>query len=265
VLWIVIALIAGFVLGGWGLRTDLRKAKEDLKIQQAKTSKSAKRSAELEGIRTMLRLPENKATNIGGRPGKKSTSTSPLSKNISTNIVQRPSAKTSTSTTNTLARQHKSMSEEIKKASELWNTRVALARNSFISNTELNRDQQDKFDVLLTAMNLRLGDRMEQWADYLKVKGELNPEDGIRMMNDLSGVMVLTYDELDGSMPPSWRDKAGEDFQLFNFIDPEVAMPLAEVEDIISKAAPPNEGQMVPSHEGSHRSGVHFKFEKTAK
>ena len=114
-------------------------------------------------------------------------------------------------------------------------------------------------------MNLRLGDRIEQWTDYLKVKGELNPEDGIRMMNDLSSVMVLTYDELDGSMPPNWRDEAGEDFQLFNFIDPEVAMPLAEVEDIIGNANPPNQGQMVPAQERTHKPGVHFNFRKPGK
>ncbi|MDD4872117.1 MAG: hypothetical protein PHR77_16295 [Kiritimatiellae bacterium] len=265
VLWVVVALVAGLALGGWGLRTDLRKVKEDLKKQQAKADKSAKRSAELEGIRTMLRLPENKATNIGDHHGKKSTSKSTLSKNSTTNIVQRPSVRTSLSTTNAPALKHRSMSEEIKKASELWKTRVALARNSFTSNVKLDKDQEDKFDVLLTAMNLRLGDRIEQWTDYLKVKGELNPEDGIRMMNDLSSVMVLTYDELDGSMPQNWREEAGEGFQLFNFIDPEVAMPLAEVEDIISNANPPNQGQMVPAQERTHKPGVHFNFNKPGK
>ena len=260
VLWVVIALVAGFALGGWGLRIDLRKTKEELKTLQAKDGKNARRSTELEGIRTMLRLPENKSTNPN--PGNKHAKHKSGSNTGLTNTVQRPGPRPTAlaSETNKPPRERKSMSEEIRQASELWKTRVALARNSFVSNIQLNKDQEIRFDVLAEAMNLRLGDRIEQWSDYLKTKGEMNPEDGMRMMNDLSGIMVLTYDELDSSMPPDWREKAGENFQLFNFIDPEVAKPLADVEDIMSKARQPGQDPGTMQKRGEIK--IDMKIEK---
>ncbi|OGV61985.1 MAG: hypothetical protein A2283_08710 [Lentisphaerae bacterium RIFOXYA12_FULL_48_11] len=246
VVWAVIAMVAGFVLGGWGLRADLRKVKDELKSIQSKTEKSARRSTELQGIRTMLRLPENKISSQDPQQNRKFRHSHAHQDTNTATDIQRPSTGSvaSVSSTNNPNAKRRSMSEDIKKASELWKTRVALARNSFVSNAALNKEQEDRFDVLLEAMNLRLGDSIEKWSDYLKVKGEMSPEDGIRMMKDLSESMVITYDELDRNMPQDWRDKSGENFQLFNFIDPEVAKPLIEVEDILGKAQPPHPGQI---------------------
>lgn len=234
VLWAVVALVAGLALGGWGLRADLHKAREELRVQQAKAGKGGKRSAELEGIRTMLRLPEGRDDTSEPHP-KRSAAHSHSDSNTNTNAAaasqQPPSAPPATGP----ASPRKSMDEQIQQASELWNTRVALARSSFVSNVGLNKDQENQFDILVGAMNLRLGDSIEKWAVYLKAKQDLNPEDGIRIMKDLSEAMVLTYDELDRNMPPDWRNKAGENFQLFNFIDPEVARPLVDAEEILNK------------------------------
>jgi hypothetical protein len=124
------------------------------------------------------------------------------------------------------------MRDGIRQASELWKTRSAVARNSFLSNTGMKGEEEATFDVLVEAMNLRLEDRILQWSDYLGTKKAINPEDGVRLINDLSSVLVLTYDEFDRRLPAGWREKAGENFQLFDFIDPEVAMPLADVEQL---------------------------------
>lgn len=263
ILWVVIAIVAGFTLGGWGLRADLRKVKQELTALQAKAGKSEKRSAQLDGIRTMLKLPENKLS--GAQPGSEHPRRH-SHRSANTNAVaevKRPD--NLTSSTNTPARQHKSMSDELKQASELWNTRVALARNSLISNLELKKDQEAKFDTLVAAMNIRLGDSIGKWADYLKAKGELNPEDGIRMMNDLSTAMVLTYNDLDTTLPPGWREKAGENFQLVNFIDPEIALPLADVEGILNKAGRQNHGQGLPTPDGTAKPGVSIGINTTTK
>jgi hypothetical protein len=120
----------------------------------------------------------------------------------------------------------------LRQASELWLTRAALARNSFVSNAHLDKEQEMKFDVLMESMNLRLGERVDHWVETLKAKGFLRPEDGLRIMNDLSDALVLTYDEMDRSLPADWREKGGENFQLVNFIDPEAVMPLMELETL---------------------------------
>ncbi len=65
----------------------------------------------------------------------------------------------------------------------------------------------------------------------MKQQGTFSPETGLRMMNDLSSTLVKAYDDLDRDMPADWRDKAGKEFQLFDFINPEVALPLADIEN----------------------------------
>jgi len=262
VVWVVIAMVAGFVLGGWGLRTDLRKIKDEMKSMQSRTDKSAKKSTELQGIRTMLRLPENKGSGEEKQQEQKSRHSHAHQDNNTVANIQQPAtgSVTSASSTNNPHAKRRSMSEDIKQASELWKTRVALARNSFVSNAALNKEQEDHFDVVTEAMNLRLGDSIEKWAEYLKTKGEMSPEDGIRMMKDLSEAVVITYDDLDRKMPPDWREKSGENFQLFNFIDPEVVKPIIEVEDILSKAQTPHPGQMPPIPKGQPKSNLEVKF-----
>ena len=45
-------------------------------------------------------------------------------------------------------------------------------------------------------------------------------------------VLVLTYNEMDRTMPAGWRDGMDNRFELFDHIDPQVALPLADVEGL---------------------------------
>ena len=241
VLWAVVALLAGLVLGAWGPRMDLCKARDEIKALQSKSDKRTKRASELQSVRDVLRLPDQQPQGRRGHPPSRVHADVAVAEtNELAAATTRPPAPPASSElpTNRLPR-HVKMDEQIRQASELWQTRVDLARNSFVSNTELTKEQEAGFDVLVEAMNIRLEDRITKWADYLKTKGEIGPEDGIRMINDLSSVLVLTYDEFDRKLPPTWREKAGSDFQLFNFIDPEVALPLTEIEGLNGKTAVP--------------------------
>jgi len=127
------------------------------------------------------------------------------------------------------------MGRDIAEAAELWSARVEMARNSFISNLGLTPQQVALFDGVTAVMNAQLEERIGQWAEALKQKEEMSSEDGIRMMHELGTVLLKTYDEMDQVMPAGWRDKAGGDFQLVNFIDPAVALPLTEVEGKIQQ------------------------------
>jgi hypothetical protein len=237
-LWVIIALITGFALGGMGLRADLRKTREELRLIQARADKNAKDSTQFAGIRSMLQIPGNASSQTGKLHS--SNNGPSISPAVATQITNTRAAATVIES-NTAHRQHHviSISNQIKEAAELWNTRVALARNSFVSNVELNKEQETRFDVLVEAMNIRLSDSIDRWTEYLKTKKTLSNEDSVRMVKDLSDVMVFTYDEMDKNMPKNWREKSGENFQLFNFIDPDVATPLTEVEDILDKAGGP--------------------------
>ncbi|MCX7914778.1 MAG: hypothetical protein N3A53_00540 [Verrucomicrobiae bacterium] len=48
------------------------------------------------------------------------------------------------------------------------------------------------------------------------------------MVHDLCGLRVEAHHELDRQFPSDWRDKTGEEFQSFDFINLEIALPLIE-------------------------------------
>jgi hypothetical protein len=114
----------------------------------------------------------------------------------------------------------------------MWTVRADLARNSFLENLDANEQERVRFDVLIEAMNIRLGTTIENWVAGVKERGTVRPEDGARLMHELTGAVVLTYDEMDRGLREGWRDTTKPEFALFDFIDPEVINPLTELEDL---------------------------------
>ena len=231
----IAALLAGLVLGAWGPKTDLKKAKQEIADLRKQLGKRGQGRSSLQGVAAILPMPEQaKAT-----PGPAHRHGPALAS------VTNPAPDAAPTTTATRAHQfaagatNTTFKERIQTAADLWKVRVDLARNIYLSNVKPDEKQAERFDVIMEAMNLRLGDSIGKWVDEFKEKGEIKPEGGLRMMNELSGIVVLTYDELDRSMPTNWRTNAGDNFQVFDFIDPEVAMPLAEIDTLMQTNAPP--------------------------
>ena len=79
-------------------------------------------------------------------------------------------------------------------------------------------------------MNARLRDSMQAIADALVNEQEATPEIGIRLMNDISAVMVEAYDQIGGCVDAASRGAVSE-LNLVEFIDPSVAEPLIAVQD----------------------------------
>jgi hypothetical protein len=209
---IVIALLAGLVLGTWGAKSDLRQAKKAEKELQQQLDRRDQRPAGARAITSMLRVPEPNLARPTAPP------------------VAPTNAPTAAVTSNTPAAQP-SGRENIELAVEAWKTRTALARNNLIANLNASPVQTQLFDQTVDAMNKELGDKIRQWALYVKEQKSFSPETGVRVMNDLSSTVVKSYDELDRVLTTDWRDKAGQEFQLFDFINPEVALPLADIEN----------------------------------
>jgi len=218
-LYIVLALLAGLVLGNWSVKSDLRKAQKEIASLKEQVNQRGQRQDSIRSITSMLRVPEPSSrqeptTTVA------STNTPTASVEVTTNAP--PSTKSD----------RESFREGIKTAVDAWKTRSALARDGFLSNINATPVHTQMFDKSIEAMNKELGDKIQQWADYLKTQKEVSAETGLRMMNDLSGTLVKSYDELDRVLAPGWRDQAGEQFQLFDFINPEVALPLADAENM---------------------------------
>ncbi|MFA6562689.1 MAG: hypothetical protein WCV00_12335 [Verrucomicrobiia bacterium] len=214
----VLALLLGLVLGGYGPRSDLRQARARIKELERKVGRQEASAGKMQTVKAMLQVKDSEVSAARAKP-RKFTRPLPPPKLQLPEPAEAPA-------TNAPSR----MGHNIAEASELWSTRVEMSRNSFIGNLGLNPQQTAMFDGITAVMNAQLEERINKWADTLKLKDEMSSEDGIRMMTELGGVLTKTYDEMDQAMPQGWRDKAGSEFQLVNFIDPAVATPLADVE-----------------------------------
>jgi hypothetical protein len=224
-LWIgIAALLLGMVAGGWGPRGDLRAAKDRIATLEKELKNRPSGRGNLSGVTEMLRLPAT-ARRDDGPHGKLEVH---LGSQSATTTNAPPHRRPGGPFANSEERR-KRMRDGIESAMDAWKLRSDLARNSFVSNVATNPDQAVQFDVLMAAMNLRLSNSISQWVQNVGTNRDITPETGIRMAHDLSGAIVVTYDELDRSLPEGWRGQAGNDFALFNFINPSVALPLVEL------------------------------------
>ena len=230
---VVLALLVGLALGGWGPRTDLRQARDQIKEMEAKLRKRGAATGKMETVKAMLQVKDDEVSAARSRarkssPPKKTTPFRPATAADGPSVTPDPDKARNTNTS-------ERFSENLQKQMELWNTRVEMSRNSFITNLGLNAQQTAMFDGAMAVMNSQLEQGIRQWADSLKQKDEMTGEDSIKMMNELSGVLTKTYGQMDQTMPEGWRQKAGSGFELMNFIDPAVALPLTDVQDKLNR------------------------------
>jgi hypothetical protein len=206
--FLVVALLAGLVLGSWSVKTDLRNVQKENEKLKEELKQRGGRPGSMQGIATMLRIPDTHR---------------PVTKPVGIEV----GVSTDNASTNLAKPPEKSPQEQIKAAMELWKTRSALARNSFLSNLDATPEQTQHFDETVNTMNQQLGEKIKTWAEMIKQQDQVPPEAGVRMISDLSKTLVSAYDGMDKTLPQDWRDKAGPEFQLFDFINPEVALPMA--------------------------------------
>ena len=249
-IWVPVALLIGLVAGAVGPRAELRKAREDVARLQKTVASTDKEKGRIEEVLRMLQVP--KAAKVAPSARRAAPPALPAAAPAAAGSNAVAAEVPSASATGEMriefggparhrhgehpAKQatedRTSLSNRIQQAVELWRLRSDIARSTLIADAGLNEAQAQDLDVLLGAMNLRLGERIGYWAGELARTNYavLTPETGVRMMNDLTGALVLTYDELDRKMPAGWRTKAGEGANLLDFIDPAVAAPLIGVE-----------------------------------
>jgi hypothetical protein len=218
--FIVFALLAGLLIGNFSIKGDLRKAQEEVTALQAQLKQQGRRQGNFQNVASMLRVPTppvipKRPPRVFG-PGK--------NKDLDADDI--PAGQRDEKA------EKKTFEEQIEKAMELWKTRSDLARNNYINNTGANPQQTQAFDSAVRQMNDELGKKIKDWAEKLKEPNAGTPETGLRMMHDLGYSLISGYDDLDRSQPPDWRAKAGDKFQMMDFINPEVALPLSGVKNV---------------------------------
>lgn len=227
-------LFVGLLAGRLAPLADLRRLQAELEEVKSAPSRRTTSEAAVVGVQSLLKVSDqdmDKARRIK------------RARELMSNEVVSASAEADHGNTNLASgvtasnepprmRDASSLSNSIDNLKKGWEMRAELARNNFIKRAEFDEKAATQFDVVIEAMNLRLGAAVDAWSSRLLAEGSVNEEDGIRMMNELSEVMVLTYDEMDRNLPEGWREKAGPTFDLVSFVDPEVLTPLQELEDI---------------------------------
>ena len=229
--WGIVALLAGMILGSMGLKADLRKAQEQIENLQRQVRHGDRTQVQLGGITSMLNIPSSKepvparaaASRHGHAEVRTNTPASDPGLALKVEIG---------SETNNLP-PPRNMRQDIETAANVWKMRSDLARENFLATATSNDQAAVRFDVLMTAMNVRLSNSVRTWVDFVKTNQTVTPECGVRMMNDLSGVLVQTYTDLDRDLP-EWREKTDGKFNVLDFVDPQAAMPLIEVEGVLA-------------------------------
>jgi len=238
-IWIPFALLLGLLIGGWGTRSELRTAKDELRDTKKLLQQTKKRGggSDVGQVTRLLGIDgqtERHSRNPAQDDQKDDAKGGPPDPVDAEDLTATAGAGQSPGSNETEERvrdrnQQRNMEEEIETAIELWKLRSEIARSTFLSNGNFSDEAAGNFDVLIEAMNIRLAHTMETWAADVETK-EVTAEDGIRLMGEVTGALVLTYDEMDRKLPQNWRNTGGKSMQLMDFIDPSVARPLIRVE-----------------------------------
>jgi hypothetical protein len=234
---IIAALLGGLLLGRLGPQADLRRLRERVDtLQQDLASRDKPRAGRsLAGVQSLFNVSAQDMEAGAKARRARAEATLPATNAVTaTNAVAAAVEPAPPAATQRWDRA--SISNQVERAKEAWTMRAAIARRNFIAENKLDDQKTLEFDAMMEAMNLRLGASIDKWTATIADEQTLRPETGLRMMTELGTALVLTYDELDRRLPPEWRQNTGPNFELVNFVDPEVLTPLQDLENVVTPA-----------------------------
>jgi len=237
---IPLAAVIGLIAGSWGPREDLKLLQE--KMREAKDVGKASASAGFGAFAKMVNIPD-----VARRPAKPATNAvSRIA--AATNAVDRSAAPTNavvakkgpaaeSRPNNRRPFDREDLRARIDEASDLWRTRVELARVQWKDKLGItDKEKSAAFDSALASMNEALLESMTAVADEVSRTEKMTPELALRMMGDVSRSMAEAYDAVGETVPPERRGEVSE-MPIFDFVDPSVAEPLIGVQDKLGDAS----------------------------
>ena len=228
-----LACLAGFVVGAWGSRADLRALKD---LDKSEKRAAAERKPDgLDAFARMAKIPE---TARHPRQHHSSRAEARRSAIAVTNAFQIEASADAPQATNAVAaakvpkkrRAPDDLAARIDEAQELWATRVDVARAQWKAKLKLSGEAEKAFDDALQEMNEKLYASVQELARRLASEEKMTPELGFRLMGDTSTILAETYDKIGEFLPQGQRAEVSE-MQMVDFIDPAVAEPLIDVQD----------------------------------
>ncbi len=229
-LFLPAALLLGLLLGAWGPKSELRDARRKTADLEKRLA-AEKKDTRMDTLTRWVQIPDraraarlqpaapDRARAAGG-------AVAPAASNAPAATPPAPPPAPSQRKAPT----PEDLRARIDEAKELWRTRVDIARSQWVARLNLTEAQAPLFDETVDLMNENLYAVMQRFADRLESGEPLTPEAGTRVMNEMTAVMVETYDTFASFVP---QDRQGETshMELTDFIDPGVAEPLIAVQD----------------------------------
>ncbi len=250
--WIPLVFLAGLILGALHPRAELRQTRNELETRKKAEQTPPTQVERLDRLLQLLPMDPPRADSRSQR-----LPASPASDTASAD----PESPPALSPTNTDASSAENLTPEerraqfearLKQAAEAWRLRAEIARNTFAAQTGLNATELAAFDAAIQTMNSRLETLFSDLANRLRQGETMTPETGLAVLHDASGILLDAYQELDESLPPTWRTDAGPTFDIVQQVDPDVLNPLVEVRDALA-VRPSETGMPTPPRRGPIR------------
>ena len=236
ILWIPLVCLAGFMIGSWGAKEELRAFKESVKEGQRE---SARKVGGFDTFANIVKIPEMaRRPRRDRRSAKKDAKVVPA-KSVAMADASRDAVR-DTQPTNAVAGKsqernapqslsREDLSARIAEAQDLWRTRVDVSRAQWKERLKLSGESEKAFDAALQEMNERLYDSIAAVADHVAGMETMTPELGLRLVGETTAIMAEAYDRIGACVPQEMRSDVSS-MQMVDFVDPGVAEPLIGVQ-----------------------------------
>lgn len=232
----VITFVIGLTIGAWGPRSDLlimQGKLEEMKSDLRNRSSQRTMQPMMENVTKMMGLNRNKRIAYSdSEPDKHRNDqdqTEPL--NISNKPRSTPVQYDHTHSSEDQFQISENMDENLEAAYDIWNLQSAQARALLIENLDLTETEIEELDLAIDTMNEQLKNEIEIFVNHINEKEMVTSEEGLRLMNSLTGVVLNTYQQMDDTLPYGWRYQTSEESDLMHFINPRVAEPFLEIDE----------------------------------
>lgn len=230
--WLPLAFVAGGLVGAYGPSEELRTREERASVEKTVAKAKPKSAGAFGSFAQIVNIPDEAKRPRRPPPRAKpaavaNTNAEETASSRSAEVVAVPSA--------TVDKPSKRLAPEdlkarIDEASELWRTRIEIARASAVEKLGLDDAGVAAFDEAVASMNERLRDSLQIVADQIASAEEMTPELGIRLMGDVSTSLAEAYDAIGACAGEGKRADVSK-LNMADFIDPSVAEPFVSVQD----------------------------------
>ncbi|MCR5751016.1 MAG: hypothetical protein K6G91_03565 [Kiritimatiellae bacterium] len=229
--WLPLAFVAGGLVGAYGPSEELRTREERASEEKAVAKAKPKSAGAFGSFAQIVNIPDE-----AKRPRRPKLHAKPAAV-ASTNAEESASgsAESVATTSAPVKKPERRLAPEdlrarIDEASELWRTRIEIAKAAAVEKLGLDDAGLAAFDEAVASMNDRLRDSLQIVADQVASAEEMTPELGIRLLGDVSTSLAEAYDAIGACAGEGKRGDVSK-LNMADFIDPSVAEPFVSVQD----------------------------------